>query len=106
MDLRCSRGAYGMPFRFEPTAGVYRNSATNVRSSALDELAALSRPTEAQILASDYFCYRETIVDLCHVDVLRLYVSHLVGLLRSLLCGVDGREAVTLVKTECVLRLP
>src|SRR5205823_11221783 len=106
MDLCRSGGAYGVPFRLETSAGVYRNGAANVRSAALDKLAALSRPAEAQVLACDYFRYRETIVDLGHVDVLCLHISHLVGFLRSLLSGVDGREAVTLMETEGVLRLP
>src|SRR2546425_1713206 len=106
MDLRGSGGAYGVPFRLEASAGVYRNSASNVRGAALYELAPLSRPAEAQVLACDYFRYRETIVDLGHVDVLRLHISHLVGFLRSLFCGTDGRKAVTLMETECVLRLP
>src|SRR5438093_12330123 len=106
MDLCSCGGAYRVPFRLETSAGVYRNSAANVRSAALDELAALSRPAETQVLAGDYFRYRETVVDLCHVDVFRLDISHLVGFLGSLFCGVDGRETVTLMETECVLRLP
>src|SRR2546425_1339144 len=105
MNLGCSRGAYGVPLRLESTACVYRDSAANVRGAALDELASLSGPAETQVLASDYFCYRETIVDLGHVDVFRLDISHLVGFLRSLFCGVDGSEAVTLMETEGVLRL-
>src|SRR2546422_11682282 len=106
MNLGCSGGASGVPFRLEASACVYRDSASNVRGTALDELASLSRSAEAQVLACDYFRYRETVVDLGHVDVLRLHISHLVGLLGCLFCGVDGREAVTLVETECVLRLP
>src|SRR2546426_3745671 len=106
MDLRGSGGAYGVPFRLEASAGVYRNSASNVRGATLYELASLSGPAEAQVLACDYFRYRETIVDLCHIDVLRFHISHLVGFLRSLFRGVDGREAVTLMETEGILRLP
>src|SRR6266702_5555926 len=105
MNLGCSRGAYGVPLRLESTACVYRDSAANVRGTALDELASLSRPAETQVLARDYFCYRETIVDLSNVDVFRLDVSHPVGLLRRLFCGVDGGEAVALMKTERILRL-
>src|SRR5438094_10230819 len=105
MDLCSSGGAYRVPFRLETSAGVYRNSAANVRSPALDELAALSRPTETQVLAGDYFRYRETIVDLGNVDVLRLHISHLVGLLRSLLCGFVVLEVVLRLETGCVLRL-
>src|SRR5207245_3419593 len=74
-------------------------------SAALDELASLAGPTETQVLTSNYLCYNETIVDLCNVDILRLDISHLVSLLRRLFCGVDGREAVALVKTEGVLGL-
>src|SRR5207245_11633244 len=105
LDRRRSCCACVVRRRLDPSASVYRNSAANVRSAALDELAALSRPAETQVLTRDYFRYRETIVDLGHVDVLRLHISHLVGFLRSLFCGIDGREAVTLMETECVLRL-
>src|SRR5438445_4500408 len=106
MNLGRSGGVYPVHLRLESATGGDRNGATNVSSAAFDELASLARPTEPQILTGDYFCYRETIMDLSNIDVLRLEISHLVGLLCRLLCCVDGGEAIALVQTESVLGLP
>src|SRR6266699_5070090 len=105
VDLSSSRSAYWVSFRFEPTARVYWNGAANVCGTTFNELTSLTRLAETQVFIGDYLCDCEAVVDFGNVDVLRFDVGHLVGLLGCLFCGVDGREAVTLVEAEGVLGL-
>src|SRR3972149_2164581 len=94
-----------MPLRLQPSARVYRYGPVEGGCSALDKLASLAWSAEAQVLVGDDFSNCEAVMDLCHIDVLRFDIRHLVSLLGSHLRSLHCSEAFPLMKTESVLRL-